>query len=629
MLDDIKDVLDEGSVDPLSDLASMTLQDIEEELRIGSEDFCIGCTQQQLLERKQRLVENYNILKQNDKIYEETRAQNAIVSGQLDDSELNWDDPLDTSLYPWPGDPDEKLELYTCPQIEQILRDESFCNGCTQTQKQILRDRLVIIFNRKCNQQIVREKICVEIIQYEFDNDKIKAESQPSIDKICDWMRSCPEIKIKIHSHASKENNNDQYNLELSQRRADNIKEAIIKCGINSSRIVAAIGHGVTQLLPGIPPSDKKNRRTEIEIVSGECKTEISFQEDCNGTTGGGGASSTSGTSGTGEGTAEGDPTAEIDTADDGIHRPQDRRTPDTDPSKVYVVIGDWGSGDSRQKEVAKCLNEYISAREGSTQNVNINMLNTLGPNDDGYVPTTLIHSPNDSNTSTIDGIQFKRGPISDSGILKRKPGIDTPIDVFSKLESIVIPNFQINTINRLAHFLAQCAHETDNWRSFFEYGSIERFNRLGYGKWHGRGWIHLTHEGNYQRFSDYLKSNLGYNDDIMQNPDLVAFKYAAEAGAAFFSGINPQKKDLRLLADKGASAGPEITTIVHGIPDTWPLRKKYFDLYYKLLTGTAGGEVLGILNTGDNFYDSGVSSTTDPQWKSKYEDIYTTKTKS
>ena len=64
MLNDIKDVLDEGSVDPLSDLASMTLQDIEEELRIGSEDFCIGCTQQQLLERKQRLVENYNILKQ-------------------------------------------------------------------------------------------------------------------------------------------------------------------------------------------------------------------------------------------------------------------------------------------------------------------------------------------------------------------------------------------------------------------------------------------------------------------------------------------------------------------------------------------------------------------------------------
>jgi hypothetical protein len=134
MIDDVIDVLDEGSVDPLSDLAQMTLQDIEEELKNGSEQYCIGCTQQQLLERKQKVVDAYNSLK----AFEQER-NNTIdnakygTSGSTPfflspdyDSEQNWDDPLDTSLYPWPGDPDEKLELYTCPQIEQILRDESF-----------------------------------------------------------------------------------------------------------------------------------------------------------------------------------------------------------------------------------------------------------------------------------------------------------------------------------------------------------------------------------------------------------------------------------------------------------------------------------------------------------------------
>jgi putative chitinase len=119
---------------------------------------------------------------------------------------------------------------------------------------------------------------------------------------------------------------------------------------------------------------------------------------------------------------------------------------------------------------------------------------------------------------------------------------------------------FNINTPLRLAHFLAQCSHESGNFKlvkenlnysaqglraTFSKYfptdaiarqyerqpqkiGSRVYADRMGNGneasgegfKYCGRGYIQLTGKSNYKEFSDFI------GEDCVANPDLIATKY-------------------------------------------------------------------------------------------------------
>ena len=121
----------------------------------------------------------------------------------------------------------------------------------------------------------------------------------------------------------------------------------------------------------------------------------------------------------------------------------------------------------------------------------------------------------------------------------------------------------------RAAHFFAQTAHETGEYKLFSENlnyskdGLMRVFskyfpgnlaesyakqpgkitnrvygNRMGNGdetsgdgwKYRGRGALQLTGKSNYQAFAHYLKK-----PEIMTNPDLVATQYAFESAMFFF----------------------------------------------------------------------------------------------
>lgn len=175
---------------------------------------------------------------------------------------------------------------------------------------------------------------------------------------------------------------------------------------------------------------------------------------------------------------------------------------------------------------------------------------------------------------------------------------------------------FGINTPLRLAHFLAQCGHESGGFRAtqenlnysakglmgiFKKYfptaamaASYERkperiankvyANRMGNGselsgegyKFRGRGYIQLTGKENYTAFGKAI------NENIIANPDVVASKYALLSAAWFFT-----KNGLHKIADEGASdqVVTKITKRVNGGTIGLPDRIKHFKEYYKLLT--------------------------------------------
>jgi putative chitinase len=172
-----------------------------------------------------------------------------------------------------------------------------------------------------------------------------------------------------------------------------------------------------------------------------------------------------------------------------------------------------------------------------------------------------------------------------------------------SKYMLEVVERYNITEPLRLAHFLAQIAHESGNFQFVAEnlnysadsllkvfpkyfkdkatadlyarkpemIGSRVYANRMGNGdeaskegfKFRGRGYIQLTGKDNYKAFSTFI------GEDCVANPDLVSTKYPMDSAIWFFD-----KNKLWDICDKGA--GDDIITLVtkrvnggtHGLAD-------------------------------------------------------------
>jgi len=166
------------------------------------------------------------------------------------------------------------------------------------------------------------------------------------------------------------------------------------------------------------------------------------------------------------------------------------------------------------------------------------------------------------------------------------------PPSVIAELSTIVKLGGDTNL--KMAHFLAQCAHESGDFKlvqenlkysaarlqqifpKYFpgdleaEYaGKPEKIasrvyaDRLGNGneasgdgwKYRGRGYIQLTGKSNYQAFSAFI------GEDCVANPDLVATKYPLASAGFFF-----QRNDLwDLCLDRSDATVEKITRKVNG----------------------------------------------------------------
>ncbi|NPA12154.1 MAG: OmpA family protein [Epsilonproteobacteria bacterium] len=75
-------------------------------------------------------------------------------------------------------------------------------------------------------------------LEINFDTDKavIKPEYMPKVQKLAEFLKSHPNVKVVIEGYTDNRGNAD-YNLKLSQRRAKAVYEALIKLGIDKERL--------------------------------------------------------------------------------------------------------------------------------------------------------------------------------------------------------------------------------------------------------------------------------------------------------------------------------------------------------------------------------------------------------
>jgi putative chitinase len=176
-----------------------------------------------------------------------------------------------------------------------------------------------------------------------------------------------------------------------------------------------------------------------------------------------------------------------------------------------------------------------------------------------------------------------------------------------------VMQKFGIDTPVEVAHFLAQCGHESGGFRVVNEnlnysakglQGIFKKYfptsvlaeqyqrkpekianrvyaSRMGNGdeasgegfKFRGRGYIQLTGKQNYTAFGKAI------GVDIAANPDLVATKYPLLSAAWFFS-----KNCLSKCKDASDASVLAVTKCVNGGTIGLADRQKHFKEYYHLL---------------------------------------------
>lgn len=118
-------------------------------------------------------------------------------------------------------------------------------------------------------ERIVLEKaIVLNNIYYDLDKADIRSDAALVLDSLVQIMNDNPEIYIELGSHTD-DRAPDDYNMDLSQRRARSAVRYIIDKGIESARIVAK-GYGESQLIIKNAKTEEQhqqNRRTEFKVL--------------------------------------------------------------------------------------------------------------------------------------------------------------------------------------------------------------------------------------------------------------------------------------------------------------------------------------------------------------------------
>lgn len=108
----------------------------------------------------------------------------------------------------------------------------------------------------------------LENVFFDFDQATLKAESAIELNKLLTFLRENPRVRIEIRGHTD-DKGADDYNLRLSQARAEAVRVWLINQGVTASRMEAK-GYGET--LPLVPNTTDENRalnrRTEFRIIS-------------------------------------------------------------------------------------------------------------------------------------------------------------------------------------------------------------------------------------------------------------------------------------------------------------------------------------------------------------------------
>ena len=112
-----------------------------------------------------------------------------------------------------------------------------------------------------------KKKIVLRGVNFDFDKSNIRSDAVPILEQACSILKSEPSINVSCNGYTDSIGT-DAYNLKLSQRRANAVREWLVKCGISPSRLTTkGFGESNPVASNATPEGRAQNRRTELLVV--------------------------------------------------------------------------------------------------------------------------------------------------------------------------------------------------------------------------------------------------------------------------------------------------------------------------------------------------------------------------
>jgi len=140
-----------------------------------------------------------------------------------------------------------------------------------EREKQELRNKLAVQLNLILETRDSARGLIVNMSDVLFDSGKytLKPGAREKLAKLSGIILAYPSLKLEVEGHTDSVGT-DEYNMELSENRANSVRDYLGQQGINTSSI-AARGFGESQPVASndTAAGRQQNRRVEL-VVSGD-----------------------------------------------------------------------------------------------------------------------------------------------------------------------------------------------------------------------------------------------------------------------------------------------------------------------------------------------------------------------
>jgi OOP family OmpA-OmpF porin len=115
---------------------------------------------------------------------------------------------------------------------------------------------------------LIKERIILEGANFAFDSAEILPKGYPVLDETAASLKDHPDVRIEIGGYADFRGS-VAYNIKLSQRRADAVKNYLVSKGVRADRMVTkAYGKSSPIATNKTEAGMAENRRVEIKVIS-------------------------------------------------------------------------------------------------------------------------------------------------------------------------------------------------------------------------------------------------------------------------------------------------------------------------------------------------------------------------
>jgi OOP family OmpA-OmpF porin len=119
--------------------------------------------------------------------------------------------------------------------------------------------------------------ITLEGVTFEVNSADLTAESRPVLERVAADLKKYPQLRVELEGHTDA-SGADRYNLQLSERRAQSVRDYLINVGV-PARQVEARGYGETKPIASndTPQGRALNRRVVMSVLDnpGDVNVEV------------------------------------------------------------------------------------------------------------------------------------------------------------------------------------------------------------------------------------------------------------------------------------------------------------------------------------------------------------------